>query len=545
MPQFFFPEKRLAILEIVIITGLACVPLFATFPYRVNIFLSWEGAYRISQGQLPFRDFGIPMGGMFWVIPALFFKIFGAKMITLVKAQVFINIISGLAFRSILKSCHAQPGIRFISVVLYCLSFSFFNFWPWYNHTVIVYQFVGLAFLLKYISSEKRKSGIFWLLAAALFTCFSFLTKQDAGGMAFIISLVLLGYHWYAEKKWQPLVWYAFFFTLFLFLIIAPFLKYSFNYWFNHGQPPHTARVSVFEILDEFLGASLWLKFYLFLILFILILKYRKWKDLLLDKPKFLFLLLTICILGEAAVFQVTSYTPPDNNIFFHSFAIAFILTLLSQLWPADFNKSKFIVTGFLGIVIWWSGTYWNYFQRIIQRAFPQEEAVVSKTGENIVNRKTYMKSADTSLVPANEWAYSNLKSFDRIYMPKSTVEGMKRLLNLSIVKNKKGLKVLNMTELTPLAVEIPYKQETGENIPLWYHLGVAMFNKQAKMYEDRIIHNEYDLVLFEFIPSLNNFFPFRVRDSLQIHYNKIDSFNAPRRGSAGGYIEVYTKKIP
>src|SRR5580698_972447 len=116
--------------EVLIIVLLACIPLFIHFPYRVNIFLSWEGAYRISKGQLPFRDFGIPLGGMYWVIPALFFKLLGPKLITLVKAQVFINIFSGLAFRSILKSLSVNEGIRFASVILFCISYSFFNFWP-------------------------------------------------------------------------------------------------------------------------------------------------------------------------------------------------------------------------------------------------------------------------------------------------------------------------------------------------------------------------------------------------------------------------------
>ena len=97
-------EKLFAVLEVTIVVVLALVPLFMKFPYRVNIFLSWEGAYRLSQGQIPFKDFGMPLGYMYWVVPAIFFKIFGAQMITLVKAQVFINILSGLAFRSILKS---------------------------------------------------------------------------------------------------------------------------------------------------------------------------------------------------------------------------------------------------------------------------------------------------------------------------------------------------------------------------------------------------------------------------------------------------------
>ena len=96
----------------------ALAPVFASFPYRINIFLSWEGAYRMSEGQIPYKDFGMPVGYMYWVIPAIFFKFFGIQMITLVKAQAFINILSGLAFRSIFKSLNIQPGVRFLGVAL-------------------------------------------------------------------------------------------------------------------------------------------------------------------------------------------------------------------------------------------------------------------------------------------------------------------------------------------------------------------------------------------------------------------------------------------
>ena len=105
-------KKWLGFTDVLIIVLLACVPLFLKFPFRVNIFLSWEGAYRLSLGQMPYRDFGIPMGYMYWVVPAAFFKIFGPHMLSLVKAQVFLNIVSGLAFSSILRSFRLDPVVR-------------------------------------------------------------------------------------------------------------------------------------------------------------------------------------------------------------------------------------------------------------------------------------------------------------------------------------------------------------------------------------------------------------------------------------------------
>lgn len=533
--------RLFSILGVLIIVSFACVPLFMTFPYRVNIFLSWEGAYRLSQGQIPFRDFGLPMGYMYWVIPAIFFKIFGPQLITLIKAQVFINIVSGLAFRSVLRSFSLQPAVILLCVLLYCISYSFFNFWPWYNHSVIVYEMVGLAFLMRYLFSEDKK----WILLSlsALFTFLSFFTKQDAGALAFLLCIALLVSYCMYERKWIAFLIFLASFVVTAFALIAPLMSLGFDYWFNHGQPPHTARVSLFDIIDEFLYSSQWIKFYLFLIVLILLVRYRSIRELINDRRNTIFLLLTLGILAEAAVLQVTSYTPPDNNIFFHSFAVAFIVFNLTEHFSFDLSALRPLA--FIGVLmmVWWSGVFWKYIRRLSQNALSQFETKEA-TKENVVNKKTYILTPSTGEIPMSEWTFSNLKSFRKVYMPKATVEGINRLLKNPAVKNDKNLSVLNMTELTPLAVEMPYRLETGENIPLWYHLGVGMFNKQAAEYEQKIVSNRYDLVLFEYIPNLNNFYPFRIRDSLLKHYEKVDSFPAPRTGNTQGVIEVFFKPI-
>jgi hypothetical protein len=535
-------NRFLSSFEVLLIVGLASVPLFTSFPYRVNIFLSWEGAFRMSQGQLPFRDFGTPLGGMYWVVPAVFFKLFGPQLITLVKAQTFINIISGLAFRSILSSLSLNKGIRFITVLLFCISYSFFNFWPWYNHSVIVYELVGLAFLLKYIFKPEVRFRLLFLLASGFFISCSFLTKQDGGGMALLICLGLLAYECRMERKWMPLLLFAGSFIVFLILILLPVPKAGFSYWFNHGQPPHSSRVSLFDLLEEFLGASQWIKFYLFLMVLLMIPRIRKWKQFLNNKRDMIFLLLVLFILGEAAVFQVTSYTPPDNNIFFHSFAIAFIISQIGELWSINFNSPRIIWLSSIGILLCWSNVYWKYFERLTENVLSHHPEFISPTGENIVNKETFMLRHDSVNIPMSKWIQSGLHSFDKIYMPPPTVDGIHRLLNSDLVKQHHDLRVLNMTELTPLAVEVPYTLEKNPNLPLWYHLGVGMFNQQAALLESRIGKLDYDLVLFEYMPDLNNFYPFRVRDSLMIHYRKVDSFMAPRRDDPNSVIEVYVK---
>jgi hypothetical protein len=530
--------------DILIIFAFCLLPLFLSFPYRVNIFLSWEGAYRLYKGEIPYRDFGLPMGFAFWVVPAIFFKIFGPYFLSLVKAQVFLNLVCCFSFRGILNKLKLSDGLRISVMLVFCISFVMINFWPWYNNTDIIYEIVALNFLFSFF--ERAKRNRYWFLfLACLFLFISFFTKQDGGFLAFAIAIVLVAYNSFYTKKWGDFLLFILIYVAIGFLIILPFTKYSFGYWFNHGQPPHTARISIPDILNEILGGSQWIKFYFLLIVLIAIYKMYKASAFFKDKNEVLFLLLTLGILTEAAIFKVTSYTPPDNNIFFHAFAMAYIFKGLSEITLIDFNRWRNFIVLSLLILFWWSGSYWQYLSRITNRLFPQKQVVETNTNErpeNVINEHTYMLNLDTNYYEdESTWkTIDGLKSFKKIYLPPSTVAGINRVMQMPVFKNKNA-NVLNMTELTSLGYELGYKLNTGEDYPLWYHLGVCMFNRQCDTFCNQIKNKKYDVVLFEYIPSLNNFYPFRVRDSLQVYYNKVDSFLAPRRPT-NGTIEVYVK---
>lgn len=538
-------KRILSIAEILVIILLALVPIFATFPYRINIFLSWEGAYRIQQGQVPYKDFGMPVGYMYWVIPAAFFNLFGAKLITLIKAQAFINILGGLAFRSILGSANVTQPVRLASVLLFCLSYSFLNYWPWYNHTVIVYQLIGLAFLMLYFFPSYIRARYLFVTVSAIFIFFSFFTKQDAGALGLLICLVLLAYDAWVNKKWQGLVIFIAGFILTAAVMILPFPSTGISYWFNHGQPPHSSRISISDILSEFLGASQWIKFYLFIIILLLWAVIYRNREFTRDRRSMIFTLLTLGILAEATIFQVTSYVPVDNNIFFHSFAVAYILWLFQQLLPIRFNSWPFAIFISAAIMLWWSPVFWKYIQRFILKPAVSNAGYITHEGykySNTVDRNTYMIELDTTDVPMDQWRVPALSSFEKILLPGPTVDGIERLMNHPQVKGRKGLRVLNMSELTPLAAEMDFDLERGPYYPLWFHKGVGMFDRETKMFVERIQNKYYDLVLFEYIPYLNNFYPYEVREALNKHYKLEDRFVAPRKPSSHAWVEVYFK---
>lgn len=533
MRKLVLSDRQIQWLEVGLIVAFSLFPLLNSFPYRINIFLSWEGAYRLYLGQIPYKDFGLPMGFGYWVVPALFFKVFGPYLYTLIKAQVFINIISAFAFRSILRSFKVDAGLRLISLLLFIISYSFFNFWPWYNHSVIVFELIGLAFLLKFIFRESNSWISYTQISlATFFLFFSFFTKQDGGGLAFLIALFLLLYHVIISKKYLDLVLFIGTYAGWACLFILPFVSHGFTYWFNLGQEPHYSRIELWDFVSTTLGESMWEKFYLAGFLLMFVFRWKQIKTFIYGHKGFLFFLFSLGILVQALLFQVTSYTPPDNNIFFHAFMFVYFLSEVGSKF--SFKSVPVLSTFIIVIMLWWSGAYWKYLDRKLQRIFPG----ISKVEEGKISKNTYAIGQEGNQVQKVKWIQSDLKAFRKVSMPQPTVEGINRLLEMDEVHA--DAKFLNMSELTPLAHEIGYRLEV--NKPLWYHKGVGIFQPQIDEYIAAISEEYYDVVLFETIPYLNNFYPLEIRAALQEKYLLVDNFMAPRR-TPDSYIEVFVKK--
>ncbi|MBL7872732.1 MAG: hypothetical protein JNM78_14035 [Cyclobacteriaceae bacterium] len=516
------------VLEFLPIVGCALLPLFFSLSYQINLYLTWEGAYRLYSGEIPFKDFGIPMGFCFWLIPAFFFKIFGPTLFTLAKAQAFINILSGISFRWILVNVTASFHTRFLSILVFSLTFILGLYWPQYNHSVIVFQLVALGFLFQYFKESSWRYQWLFLVASCFFLTFTFFTKQDGGGLSILIGGILILVYSYKIKDFKPVMISALSMIIFFSIAIIPFLKYDFSYWFNYGQEPHYARISMRDILTILLEESRWEKFYLALILGIYFIRRHKST---IEVSELLLTLLVIGILVEAMIFQVTSYVPKDNNIFFHAFACSYIFYQVQKL---EVFNIQFVFTVFIFIIsIWWSEKYWKYADRIVSKVMP------TQINKSVVSINTYILEPEACdyYVDLSTWQESPVHSFRHVKMPASTVSGIDRFLQLRN-QSKKISKVLNMSELTPLAKEFPFSTEQG---PLWYHLGVGMFDRELNEYIQRIEQDYYDIVIFENIPLLNNFYPFKIREHLKTHYRLIDSFEAPRIVYPGT-IEVYSR---
>src|SRR5690606_33186166 len=149
-------------------------------------------------------------------------------------------------------------------------------------------------------------------------------------------------------------------------------------------------------------------------------------------------------LIGQAVVTRVSSPLPTDHMTYFHSFAFVMLVNLTPL--SLTVNRLPNAVATLILTVFCFSSGYWKYVSNWLH-----------------IDRKPGMTKQEPAKDP---WIPSSYKGFERVTMPKSTVEGIERLLNSPIAR-KENLKVLNMTELTPLALNLNYTPLKKE--PLWY----------------------------------------------------------------------------
>ena len=527
----------LLIIGYAILVILCILPYFIDLPFRPNIYLSWEGAYRISNGEIPFRDFGMPLGVGFWILPATLFAIFGPYFKVLVLAQSMVNIISIFVVRGILKSFQLNQYLIFILILVFYSSMVMPNYWPWYNHMAVFYQLIGIYFLLKGLQSEIRKSQLINLSLSAAFGTIALFTKQDIGFLSLLTNLIIVVVYSIFSRKWQPGFWYSMTILLIALINILPFIQYEFSYWFNYGQFPHHARLTIKDLAHEFITGSQWIKFYLLVIFIILVRKGYFKISVKENLSNILLALLTLGILAQATIIQYTSFNPPDGNIFFHVFALAFILSNVDL--KIDLSKRILFLPVIVLTLMWWSFNYWKYANKVLDKILPTKGTTKK---EYAVSKYTWEVKTDTIKAIPYKMDPSDFPVLKGITIPKQTNSGIHKIKALDIVRQKGvDLKVLNLSELTFLPYELGYRTIKGPDIPLWHHYTVAFFDREIKMYCDKIDDHQFDLILFQDVNYSNNYFPYAVKDCVEKNYQRRFTFQGPK-GFSGNYIHVYTK---
>ena len=539
MLQYKLNEKLLKIIGLSIFAIFCWLPMFMDFPFTANIYLTYEGAYRLYLGQVPFRDFGTSVGPGMWLLPAIFFKIFGPFFSSLIKTQVFINIMSGICLRTLLKKLNVSEATIFITLMLFYSTYVITHFWPWYNHSVFFYQVIALLFLVSSFYSNHRFKTLLFICLASFFTVLSFLTKQDGGGFTFLICNALIIFVSIKRRNFKYILIYNVFFAALSAIFIFIFKPFDLFYWFNLGQYPHISRLYFTDILHDFLSKSQLMKFFLFAILLVLIkelMRFRNVEEFIRSKNEkyILLIIITFSVVFESTIIQVTSYFPHVTINYFYAFGMVFILSELEKRKFFDPGKLIYLIFSLLAITVIWSNYYWFYGQKV----FPslsvnsKEETAISKYNQYSIEEDSIKKA------PKTQWVKTGLKSTNNIKFPGESKNGILQLVELS-KRFDKEIRVLNMSQLTFLAYEMDFKPEASSRQPLWYHRGVNVFDREVEFLCDQIRNKEYDIIIFQDIPKLRDYFPHDVFNCAKLYYVKDFVFRSSWT-HADSNIEVY-----
>ncbi|MEH0158257.1 hypothetical protein V6R21_29625 [Limibacter armeniacum] len=512
------------VFEFALITIICLIPLLITLPYRINIFLSFEGAYRLYLGQIPFKDFGLPMGPVYWLLPATFFKLFGPSLKTLVITQVFINMLFLFGVRYLMKLFLFDSQQRIINLFIVIITFTFVNFWPWYNYSVFVFQFLGMLPVV-YLLLTNQNTHAVWgksicVSLAVLLNVLSFFTKQDAGGLGICLTFLLFAIYSINQRSYYLLLGYTAGVVVLIAGVVYIFIPYDFGYWFNYGQFPHSSRLSPVKAMAVLFGESTAHKAYLSIILGLNIYLYVDNRKRLFSLRHIIITIIGVFFVMESVIIEVTSPLPEENHIYHHGFFWIYMTYFFQDKIRV---KNFFALCGVLTLVFMvMSAPYWGYINRLVGYSQPKE-----KTAQIKYATSQWISSPKTS-------------AFSGVTMPTNTLEGIEKLKDLPIWTD--SVKVLNMTELTPLAKEMNYTPMTDQ--PLWYHERVGIFERGVSRLKNNIDDQLYDIVLFQEIQGLENFYPERLREELKSKYCLVETFEAPRQKSEGdSFIEVYLSR--
>lgn len=461
------------------VIALCVLGTFLTFEIRDFVYfrdysITFEGAYRLFLGQVPYRDFGTPVGPVSFVIPAIFFHLFESNWTVFLLSQQFQNACLLILIYAILCKIGTRPFIKRAAL----FSFSFFYLLllthPWYNSTSLL---ILLTATLCALSSDRSS-----VLAAGLLSGLAVLTKQDFGLLAlliagFLVSVVSLGSD--LEKILPGLVSLkdktkrkAIAINLLLFVIsaVAVIIIFmlatdaeQFKYWFYYGQRP-SARRSI-KLLGAFLGIL-------------------GCVTALIAVMRNNFRLLVASIFITAASVSGTT----SGLGFTHYYFVAFLPIIIDECLRLKF-RLNFLV---LPLVLFTSACV--MIKPAIDLYHVFESIAKGKPEHYFFNyRKISMPMTG---FPAELRAFS-----PHTQAPQQTIDAISELKRIATEKRATrvenlDLKILNLTELTPIYAELGVVPPKG--LPLWFHTKVSLFPRQIEQLNELLSGQEYDIILLQ-----------------------------------------------
>lgn len=211
--------------------------------YYFDQSIIFDGAWRVLNGQIPFRDFVAPVGPVIFYLQALFFKLWG---VTHFAYRLHAAVLSAVLTAVVMQiTLWILPGRRWLCLMTGLLT----TFWfyaplgtPWYSQDSVFFGALGLAGIFYAFRNGNTffpaRCRFHWLgpfFWAGPCMVLSFLTKQNSGAMFLLMPYILA---WLPPAKtgaWRSCLDYAL--GLILSIALTLGLVYTFaspNLFWNH-----------------------------------------------------------------------------------------------------------------------------------------------------------------------------------------------------------------------------------------------------------------------------------------------------------------------
>jgi len=492
----------------------------------------WEGAYRVSLGQIPFTDFGTPVGPVSFLIPAIFFKLFSPSWFVMQISQMFENALLLVLAYKLLKRLQFTSANINKAIACFSLLYLIFLSHPWYNSGAFLCFLTSMVLLL---------GTSYWsVIAAGLMGGLCFMAKQDYGVMNFCLgSLVLLmtqsdgAYKKLGFSFWplqEPkrlrgmigsLALFAIAFTLPIFALICMVDSAQFFYWFNYGQPPHEIRK--IHIWDFAFHGNLFAP--------ACIAFYFSCRTLRID--------LFFAGLFFVCAFIVSSTSGLDYTAFFF---FLFLPLLIQTVSSKELVPNRWASAVLLGIVLACLAFPVKYFYRLVQ-------TTVLAKAEPFSFRHVYVTRPVQAFPKTMPYFKNVMGSEDSLLMVGELQEIFKKQIGGSHAIS--GLKVLNISELTPIYAELG--SEPPLHYPLWYHSNISLFPREIELIDQDMNSNTFDVVILQDAHGQGNFEEFLTRMQHNPNYQTLRErgFVSPStstgdtcyEGYCPNHIYVYVRK--
>lgn len=468
---------------IIVSTLLSFNGLYSRIFFR-DFSILFEGAYRINCGQIPYRDFFLPVGPVSMYMQSFFNAIFGVNLIALASHISFLTSILAIGFYITSRKDLGRPVALFAACACW-FSFNGINTFPWYNQTGFFFFGVQLLLMVhfRHQAIPTKVLGLCSILSAL-----SIYSKQDIGLLQFILSS--LYFFLFSSNKSKTIVFYILPSFLLTVIVYTIFNSISdFQYWFNLGQSPHSSRLRY--ILPPSAIHIYCIRFSLVgLLLFGLLAQFQVFQN----------------TLGKVFP-KVDAQAQSEMALLTISVAVPYIISLTSGL-PAQSTLESCIVSYYLIFCLLKRIFYKGIVKQILPflkilfcvalcvSLMPMRNSIRQFLCNISTIERWYDHDFATKLrrrYSLEDYVRNPSGSYKGALMHKTGLEDITALKELI---RSHSYSFFNISELSFLYADAKIAPPTG--VPLWYDYKTSFFNPEIKLIRENLVVQEYQLIVFQ-----------------------------------------------